>query len=1050
MPVPPCLRPRSNVRWVLSVPSTNLLQPWRSVDRPVLPPTVLLFTAPIATTIFTPVTIATSFMVTLLVILSMASRGGHPVALPLLVLHATMVLVLHAAMVLPLLPVTSMLLILGPLPALLQLTTCKGSPRCMMSRLLCPISQPTNTPEFLLPSVTVPSLLPLLRLMLFLVRILPKVCFPLLLVLVNGSLTVALRIILPIPPRVWLILLLRICHLFLCPVDLVSKATIGVGKRRGDLHYLVALASSIPSSHPLCNVITIPSSLWHRRLGHPSPPRLQALASSFLHCSFDSSHVCDVCPLAKQTRQPFGLSSISTTFPFALIHCDIWGPNRQTSLSGAHYFLTIVDDFSRFTWVFLMKHKSDTQQLLKDFFGYVSTQFHAKIRCIRTDNGGEFLSLRPFFSDHGVLLQTSCVYTPQQNGVVERKHRHLLETARALHFQANLPLKFWGECILTAAYLINHLPTRLLHNHTPFAVLHNKVPTYDHFRVFGCLAYATSILPPTKFSPRAHRCIFLGYPPGQKAYKLYDLDTHRLFTSRDAIFHEDSFPYTLPPTSTPSPTPTLPLPSSLDFPYPPSPVHPPPPPPAPLADPSTSPSTAPPPPPLTDTFPDHSAPSPDVPSSSPPDPNPSSLPPPSHPSPTPRISSRTRTSPSYLKDYLCSQVILLPHQSSTSPPSSPPGTRYPLCNFISYHRYSPKHLSYTYSISRHVEPSSFAEAASDPNWRRAMHEELQALHANGTWTLTTLPPGKAPIDCKWVYKLKYNSDGAIERYKARLVAKGYTQAAGIDYHDTFSPTAKMITVRCLLALAASQSWSLHQLDVNNAFLHGDLHEEIYMSPPPGLRRQGENLVCRLHKSLYGLKQASRQWFAKFTTAILSAGFQQSKADYSLFTRKSGTSFTALLIYVDDIVITGNDVRAIDSLKSFLRDHFRIKDLGELKYFLGIEVSRSQRGIYISQRKYALEILKDYGFLGARPIAFPMDDTKLSDRGELLKDPEKYRRLVGRLIYLTITRPDITYSVHVLSRFMHEPRVPHMDAALRVVRYLKSTPGQGLLFRSNNQ
>ncbi|KAM1059197.1 hypothetical protein ACFX2B_023753 [Malus domestica] len=331
-----------------------------------------------------------------------------------------------------------------------------------------------------------------------------------------------------------------------------------------------------------------------------------------------------------------------------------------------------------------------------------------------------------------------------------------------------------------------------------------------------------------------------------------------------------------------------------------------------------------------------------------------------------------------------------------------------------------------------------------------MADELEALHANGTWTLTPLPPGKVPIACKWVYKLKHNSDGSIERYKARLVAKGFTQVAGIDYHDTFSPTAKMITVRCFLALAASQSWSLHQLDVNNAFLHGDLHEEIYMSPPPGLRRQGENLVCRLHKSLYGLKQASRQWFAKFTSAILSAGFQQSKADYSLFTRKSGNSFTALLIYVDDIVITGNDVSAINALKSFLRDHFRIKDLGDLKYFLGIEVSRSQRGIYISQRKYALEILKDYGFLGARPIAFPMDDTKLSDKGELLKDPEKYRRLIGRLIYLTITRPDITYSVHVLSRFMHEPRIPHMDAALRVVHYLKSTPGQGLLFSSDNQ
>ncbi|BBG97646.1 RmlC-like cupins superfamily protein, partial [Prunus dulcis] len=280
-------------------------------------------------------------------------------------------------------------------------------------------------------------------------------------------------------------------------------------------------------------------------------------------------------------------------------------------------------------------------------------------------------------------------------------------------------------------------------------------------------------------------------------------------------------------------------------------------------------------------------------------------------------------------------VILPPHPSSLSPPGSLKGTRYPLYNYVSYHRFSPHHISYIYSVSRSVEPSSFAEAVRDPTWRRAMHEELDALHANRTWTLTTLPPGKVHIDCKWVYKLKYNSVGSIERYKARLVAKGFTQAAGIDYHDTFSPTAKMITVRCLLALAASQSWSLHQLDVTNAFLHGDLDEEIYMSPP-GLRRQGR-ILCVASTSLF---MVSSRPLA------------------------NGTSFTALLIYVDDIVITGNDVSAINSLKLLLRDHFRIKDLGDLKYFLGIEVSRSKHGIYIPQRKYALEILKDYGFLGA--------------------------------------------------------------------------------------
>jgi len=189
------------------------------------------------------------------------------------------------------------------------------------------------------------------------------------------------------------------------------------------------------------------------------------------------------------------------------------------------------------------------------------------------------------------------------------------------------------------------------------------------------------------------------------------------------------------------------------------------------------------------------------------------------------------------------------------------------------------------------------------------------------------------------------------------------------------------------------------MDVHNAFLHGDLAEEIYMSPPPSLRRQGENhLVCRLHKSLYGLKQASHQWFAKFSEAICSAGYIQSRVDYSLFTSKQGESFTALLIYVDDILITGNDLARIAATKQFLHNHFRLKDLGILKYFLGIEVSASKKGIFISQRKYALEIIADAGLLGAAPINTPMErGLKLSNKGTLLKEPNRYRRLIGRLI-----------------------------------------------------
>ena len=283
------------------------------------------------------------------------------------------------------------------------------------------------------------------------------------------------------------------------------------------------------------------------------------------------------------------------------------------------------------------------------------------------------------------------------------------------------------------------------------------------------------------------------------------------------------------------------------------------------------------------------------------------------------------------------------------------------------------------------------------------------------------------------------------------MAKGFTQRKGIDYKDTFAPVAKLVTVRCLLAVAAVRAWPLHQMDVQNAFLHGHLTEEVYMLPPPGFCRQGENMVCRLHKSLYGLKQASRSWFQRFHSAIQEIGFQQSHADYSLFTQVHGNSITVILLYVDDMVITGNNEKAIKDLKKFLNSCFKIKDLGLLKYFLGIEVAQSKAGISICQRKYTLDILEEAGLLGVKPTKVPMEpDLVLTEKGsDALKDPSRYRRLIGKLIYLTITRPDITYAVNTLSQFMQEPKVHHLKTAHRLLQYLKVVPGQGLLFPSDS-
>ncbi|CAM8951943.1 unnamed protein product [Rhodiola kirilowii] len=264
----------------------------------------------------------------------------------------------------------------------------------------------------------------------------------------------------------------------------------------------------------------------------------------------------------------------------------------------------------------------------------------------------------------------------------------------------------------------------------------------------------------------------------------------------------------------------------------------------------------------------------------------------------------------------------------------------------------------------------------------------------------------------------------------------------------------MNTVRTLLAIAASKGWPLYQLDVNNAFLHGILDEEVYMNLPPGYYKsdKAKGRVCRLHKSLYGLKQASRQWFSKFSEALIQYGFLSSLNDYSLFTLHKGKDYVALLVYVDDIIITGTSQSLIKSIKQFIDSKFKIKDLGTLRYFLGLEVDRSDSGIFINQRNYALELIKDAGLLGCKPSSLPMDTKhKLSlSTSSPLSDPTKYRRLVGQLIYLTVTRPDLAYAVHVLSQFMHTPREDHLKAAHKVLRYLKLAPAQGLFYPANQQ
>ncbi|KAJ0523146.1 putative RNA-directed DNA polymerase [Helianthus annuus] len=700
------------------------------------------------------------------------------------------------------------------------------------------------------------------------------------------------------------------------------------------------------------------------------------------------------------------------------------------------------------------KLASEVFENLKYFYELVLTQFKRKIKMFRSDNGTEFINnqMVDFCKQKGIIHQTSCSYTPQQNGVVERKHRHLLNVARTLMFQSGLPLKFWSDCVLTAVYIINRLPSSVLNGKSPYELMFSFKPSLSHFRNFGCLCFSTILNESDKFAYHADKCVLIGYSNVKKGYKLLSLDTNKVFYSRDVKFYESVYPFKSKQVSD-------------------SGMH----------DKSLN---------LLNFFDKYETSTPEVPST----PNDEEGATESHdtvsddqqPAPstsaTPEqtdishefdssvdSSNRVELGEAEETDVLVdeinpsegTQVSLRRSSRNVSVPKKFQdfvlncSVKYDLNKVLSYSCLSAENNVFISCLSKSVEPSSYNEASKDPKWVEAMNLEMEALLKNQTWELVELPVGRKPIGCKWVYRIKYKSNGEIERYKARLVAKGYNQREGIDFGETFSPVVKMVTIRCVLSLAVQNGWTLYQLDINNAFLYGSITENVYMTLPEGYYDKNNTKVCKLVKSLYGLKQAPRKWNEKLTDVLVKVGFVQSSCDHSLYIMCKSSVLLVLLVYVDDIIVTGNSVAEIERVKALLSDHFKIKDLGVLKYFLGLEVVYDKSGLCLNQRKYCLELLAEFGYLGCKPAGTPIElshivNKKSIEEKEELVNITNYQKLIGKLIYLSLTRPDISYAVQYLSQFMHKPLSVHLKIALRLLRYLKLSPGKGLLFkRSDN-
>jgi transposase InsO family protein len=744
----------------------------------------------------------------------------------------------------------------------------------------------------------------------------------------------------------------------------------------GNMHCLVGEHNSVVrniNSNNNCSE----SYLWHLRLGHISKNRIKRLISSgILDFNWVDYGICEACIMGKMTRAPFP-KAMRAEEPLAIIHSDICGEMSTPTFGQKIYFITFIDDYSRFGYVYLLKHKSEGFDMFKVFKAEVENQLNKKIKVLRTDRGGEYTSgiLDEFCKEHGIIHHYTLPYTPQQNGVAERRNRTLMDMVRSMMAYSDLPLSFWGEALHTAVYLLNHTPSKAV-KVTPYELWKGRKPTLRNLAVWGCNA---QIKVPsqnrTKLQPKSTPGIFIGYCSGSNGYRFYDPENRKVLESRDAIFLDQDTPRRAKR-------------------------------------------------PRVELLVDNSGHSENI--SNTEEPNPIEQDEPS--TSMPRRSGRNAQTPSYLDDYF----TFLGEVHSKA--------------------------------SLEEEPKSFKQAMGSPEsslWMEAMQEELNSMKKNNVWELVNLPNNRKTIGSKWIFKRKRNASGLVEKYKARLVAKGYTQREGIDFVETFSPVAKFTSIRILSALTAYFDLELHQMDVKTAFLNGYLEEEIYMVQPDGFVEKGnEDKVCKLNRSIYGLKQASRQWYKLFDNAITSYGFSMTEEDHCIYLKIVGESFVMLSLYVDDILIASNNKGTLLEVKSWLSSSFDMKDMGEASYVLGVEIhrNRDKKVLGLSQKAYLNAVLKRFAMENCNPVTVPMvRGTKLSE--ELCpKTPEEIKKMkdipyssaLGSLMYaMLFTRPDLCHTVGILSRYQQNPGHAHWKQIKYALRYIKGTLDYALCFNGQN-
>ncbi|KAH9698504.1 Integrase catalytic domain-containing protein [Citrus sinensis] len=728
-----------------------------------------------------------------------------------------------------------------------------------------------------------------------------------------------------------------------------------------------------------------------QKLGHASMDLISKISKDDLvkglpKIGFQKDKICEACQFEKQIKTSFkNKNHISTSKPLELLHIDLFGPSRYASLNGKYYAFVIVDDYSRYTWVLFLANKDDALDAFKVLCKKLQNEKGHGIVCIRSDHGGEFENhaFESFCNNLGIEHQFSSPRTPQQNGVVERKNRSIQEMARTMLNENALPKYFWAEAVNTACYVLNRVLIRPNLNKTPYELWKDRKPNIGYFKVFGCKCFVLNTKDNLgKFDSKSDVGIFLGYSNSSKAYRVYNKRTLVVEESMHVTFDE----------SNPSSTEKV------------------------VVDDDAGEEEQ-----------EEEA------SNDNQEDAPHGIQEEHHEEPN--VEQNEGTSQTLPKEWR--YVSSHPKDVILGDPSRGITTRSSLRNTCEHNAF----------ISQ-IEPKSFEDAENDESWIMAMQEELNQFERNNVWELVPKLEHKSVIGTKWVFRNKMDESGVVVRNKARLVAQGYNQEEGIDFDETFAPVARLESIRMLLAYACHKDFILFQMDVKSAFLNGYIMEEVYVKQPPGFENEKfPNHVYKLLKALYGLKQAPRAWYDRLKNFLLENDFSMGKADTTLFVKHKNQDILIVQIYVDDIIFGSTNELLCKEFSLCMSKEFEMSMMGELKYFLGLQIKQSEEGIFINQAKYVKDLLKRFGIDDSKTNNTPMSTTTKLDKDEKGKevDIKMYRGMIGSLLYLTASRPDIMFNVCLCARFQSCPKESHLLAVKRIFRYLSGTIDIGLWY-----